>query len=217
MIRGVVFDLDGTLADTEPLQWEAYRRVLAPFGVDVGREEYARHWIVVEGGAEYACRTYALPIDAATLRARKAAVYHTLIAAGVRPRPGARAALERLRGAYRLGLATNSTRAEAAIVLGHLGLADLFYVVIGREDYERPKPAGDAYVAAAYGLGFMPAECAVIEDTPRGVQAARAAGSAVVAVPNEFTADADFSGAAHRLDGLDALTPELLRDLSGAG
>jgi HAD superfamily hydrolase (TIGR01509 family) len=216
-LRGVLFDLDGTLADTEPLQWEAYRRVLAPFGVDVGIDEYRCHWIAVEGGAEYACRTYGLPIDATALRARKAVAYRDLIAAGVRPRPGAREALARLRPDYRLAIATNTTRDEAAIVLGHAGIADLVQAVVTREDYVVAKPAPDAYRAAAAALGLAAPACVVIEDTTRGVRAGVAAGCVVVAVPNELTRDNDFTGAARRLAGLDDLTAELLRDLSDAG
>ena len=116
-ILGVCFDLDGTLVDSERLQWEAYRRVLADHGVDIGLDEYRRHFIAVAGGAEYACRRYALPFDAATLRARKAAVYRELIAAGVPPMPGARECLERLRDRWRLAVVTNSTRAEATTIL----------------------------------------------------------------------------------------------------
>jgi HAD superfamily hydrolase (TIGR01509 family) len=217
MIAAILFDLDGTLADTEPLQWEAYRRALRPLGVDVGRDEYQRHWIAVEGGAEYACRTYDLPITPAELRERKGVEYRALIAAGVSPRPGAREALVRLRGAFRLALATNTARAEADVVLGHVGIRDLLDAVVTREDYAGAKPAPDAYVAAARALGTPPASCLVVEDTTRGVQAGLAAGCAVVAVPNELTVDNDFSGALRRLGGLDELTPALLRDLSGAG
>jgi HAD superfamily hydrolase (TIGR01509 family) len=216
-IRGVLFDLDGTLADTEPLQWEAYRRALRPFGVDVDQDEYRRHWIAVDGGAEYACRTYALPCDAAALRARKAVEYRALIAAGVSARPGARAALARLRPEYRLAVATHTVRPEADVVLRHLGLGDLLDVVVTREDYHAPKPAPDAYRAAARAIGLDPAACVVIEDTCRGVRAGLAAGCVVVAVPNELTWDNDFTGAARRLDGLGDLTVDLLRDLSRAG
>jgi HAD superfamily hydrolase (TIGR01509 family) len=217
VIRGVLFDLDGTLADTEPLQWEAYRRVLAPFGVDVGMEEYRRHWIAVEGGAEYACRTYRLPIDAAELRARKAIAYRTLIATAVAPRPGARDVLDRLAGRYRLGVATNSVRAEVVTVLDHLGIRDRLDAVVAREDYDDAKPAPDAYRAGARALGLAPEACVVVEDTARGVRAGVAAGCPVVAVPSELTRDNDFTGAVRRLDGLEQLTDELLQHLSGAG
>ena len=217
MFRGVLFDLDGTLADTEPVQWEAYRRALVPFGVDIGIEEYRRHWIAVEGGAEYACRTYGLSIDAAELRARKTVLYHGLIAAGVAPRSGARAVLERLAPTHRLAIATNSVRAEVDIVLGHLGIGDLVHAIVTREDYVAAKPAPDAYRAAAAALGLAPAECVVIEDTARGVRAGVAAGCVVVAVPSELTWDNDFTGAARKLPDLDALTAHVLQDLLGRG
>jgi HAD superfamily hydrolase (TIGR01509 family) len=216
VIRGVLFDLDGTLADTELLQWEAYRGVLRPFGVDVGIEEYRRHWIAVEGGAEYACRTYRLPIDAAELRARKAVAYRSLITGAIAPRPGARDVLDRLSGRFGLAVATNSIRTEALTVLDRVGIRDRLDAVVAREDYAAAKPAPDAYRAAARALGFDPASCVVVEDTARGVRAGVAAGCVVVAVPSELTRDNDFGGAACRLEGLDALTEALLQHLSAA-
>jgi len=214
MIRALIFDLDGTLADTERLQWQAYRRVLLAYGVDVGLEEYRRRWIAVGGGPEYACRTYGLPITPAELRERKAAEYRALIEPGVLPMPGARAALERLRPARALALATNTLRAEAGIILRHLGLDALLRATIAREDYARPKPAPDAYLAAASALGLAAAECAVVEDTERGLRAGLAAGMRVIAVPTDLTFDNDFAGAACRLSGLEELTDELLEGLS---
>jgi HAD superfamily hydrolase (TIGR01509 family) len=209
-ILGVCFDLDGTLVDSERLQWEAYRRVLEDHGVDIGLDEYRRHFIAVAGGAEYACRRYGLPFDAATLRARKAAVYHELMAAGVPPMPGARNCLERLRGGWRLAVVTNSTRAEATTILDRLGLTALLHAVVAREDYGAAKPAPDAYLRAAAALGFAPGACVAVEDTPRGLAAARAAGMRVVAVPGELTADQNFDGAWRRLPSLDALDAALL-------
>jgi HAD superfamily hydrolase (TIGR01509 family) len=217
VIQGVLFDLDGTLADTEPLQWEAYRRALRPFGVDVDVETYRRRWIAVEGGAEWACRTFGLSIGPAELRTRKTAEYRALIAAGVAPRPGARAMVTRLAPSHRLALATNSTRAEVDVVLGHLALDGPFAAVVVREDYATAKPAPDAYLAAARALGLPPAACVVVEDTARGVAAGIAAGCVVIAVPSELTWDNDFTGAARRLAGLDELTPALLQELTDAG
>ena len=210
MVRGVIFDLDGVIADTEPLQWQAYRRVLGELGVDVGLEEYRRHWIAGGFGPEYACRTYALPIGPDELRARKAPVYAALLRAGVAPCPGALDAFRRLRPTHRQGLATNSARAEVTFLLAHLGVAPLFHATVAREDYPRPKPAPDAYLAAAAALGLAPGECAVVEDTERGLRAALAAGTRAIALPSDLTFDNDFTGAACRLAHLDELTAELL-------
>jgi HAD superfamily hydrolase (TIGR01509 family) len=213
VIRAVIFDLDGVIADTERLQWAAYREVLLPLGVDVGLEEYGRHFVAGGFGPEYACERYALPVTPDELRARKAPVYRALLRDGVAACPGAAATLERLRRTHRIALATNSVRAEVAFVLDRLGVASFFHATVAREDYVRAKPAPDAYLAAAAALGLATAECAVVEDTERGVEAGLAAGARVVAVPNELTLDNDFTGAARRLRTLDDLTPELLAGL----
>ena len=213
MIRGVIFDLDGVVADTERLQWAAYREVLRELGVDVGLEEYSRHWIAGGFGPEYACRTYALPITPDELRSRKAPVYQAMLRTGVAACPGAAAALARFRGTHRVALATNTVRAEVAFILDRLGVASLFHATVAREDYARPKPAPDAYLAAAAALGLAPRECAVIEDTERGVLAALAAGAHPIAVPNDLTRDNDFTSATRRLAHLDQLTAELLAEL----
>ena len=212
-VRGVLFDLDGVLADTEPLHWAAYREVLLELGVDVGIEEYRRRFISQGGGPEYACETYRLPFGPDELRARKLPRYLALLRRGVQARPGARAALERLRGGFRTAVATNSVRAEVELILGSLGLAPLLDAIVAREDYHDAKPAPDAYLTAARALGLGADECVVVEDTPRGLGAALAAGMRAVALPNELTADNDFAGCTRQLAHLDELTPELLRTL----
>jgi HAD superfamily hydrolase (TIGR01509 family) len=217
VIHAVVFDLDGVLTDTERLHWAAYREVLAEFGVDMGIEEYRRHFIARGVGPEYTCETYKLRLTPDELRARKAPVYERLLDAGVREMPGARAALERLKATHRIGLATNTGRADVDRIFAALGVASLFDVAIVRENYARAKPAPDAYLAAAAALGFDPAECAVVEDTERGAAAGLAAGSPVVAVPNDLTHDNDFTGCVVRLASLDELTPALLGRLGGGG
>jgi HAD superfamily hydrolase (TIGR01509 family) len=213
MIRGVLFDLDGVLADSERIQWAAYRRVLADFGVDVGIEEYRLQFIATGNGPEYACRTYRLPVTPAELKARKGPIYLALIAEQVAPRAGAREALERLRATHRLAVATNSTRTEVDLVLGRLGMRDRLHAVVAREDYVQAKPAPDAYLAAAAALGLTPAECVVVEDTQRGAQAGVAAGMRVIAAPHDLTFDNDFSACVGRIEHLDDLTAELIESL----
>jgi len=123
---------------------------------------------------------------------------------------GARNCLERLHDRWRLAVVTNSTRAEATTILDRLGLTALLHAVVAREDYGAAKPAPDAYLGAAAALGLAPGVCVAVEDTPRGLAAARAAGMRVVAVPGELTADQNFDGAWRRLPSLDALDAALL-------
>jgi beta-phosphoglucomutase len=213
VIRGVVFDLDGVIADTEPLHWRASQQVLRECGVEIDLDEYRRQWIARGGGWERACRVYTLRLTPEAVRARKAIVYRALLRERVTARPGAAELLARLRTSHRLGLATNSERAEVDLILARLGVASFFDATIAREDYVEAKPAPDAYLAAAAALRLPPTECAVVEDTERGVRAGLAAGARVIAVPNELTIDNDFAGAACRLDHLRELTAELLATL----
>lgn len=210
MVRALLLDFDGTLVDTERLQWAAYRRALGPFGVPVGLEEYRRHFIRAAGGSEWVCRRYALPIAPEELRERKAAAYGALIPAAVRPCVGADAMLGQLAGRRRLAVVTNSVRAEVGAILDHVGWTGVFDAIVAREDYARAKPFPDAYATAAARLGCAARECVVVEDTERGVRAGLAAGMLVVAVPSDLTYDNDFAGCVRRLGSLAEIDEALL-------
>jgi len=217
MIHALLLDFDGTLVDTERLQWQSYQRALAPFGVPVGIEEYRRHFIRAAGGSEWVCRRYALPLAPAELRARKAAAYRTRIPREVQPCAGAAVLIRRFAGRRRLAVVTNSVQAEVDAILRHLGWADGFAAIIAREGYLRPKPAPDAYLAAAKRLGCAVGECVVVEDTERGARAGLTAGMRVVAVPSDLTYDNDFSGCVRRLGSLAEITDTLLDEIDQKG
>jgi HAD superfamily hydrolase (TIGR01509 family) len=213
MLHAVLLDFDGTLVDTEHLQWLSYQQALAPFGVPVGMEEYRRHFIRAAGGSDWVGRRYALPVAPAELRERKASAYRALIPHEVRPCAGAETMLRQLAGRRALAVVTNSVRAEVDVILAHLGWTDVFTAVVAREDYVQAKPAPDAYLAAAARLGRSARECVVVEDTERGVRAGLSAGMLVVAVPSVLTWDNDFAGCVRRLGTLAELTEPLLDSL----
>jgi HAD superfamily hydrolase (TIGR01509 family) len=210
---GVLFDLDGVIIDSEELQYQAYQHVLAPFGVRVSREEYGSEWVGKGRGAEYAVETYELALTPEEVRQRRTRVYFDILRNGVSLMPGVVAALERLRSRFALAVATNSNREDTAFVLEHLAVSQYFTAVVTRDMYAHAKPAPDAFLTAARGLGLPPQRCVVIEDAFKGVMAAARAGCKCVAIPHDFTRGNDFSAATRVVGSLDEVTVELIEEL----
>jgi HAD superfamily hydrolase (TIGR01509 family) len=182
-LQAVLFDMDGTLVDTERLWWEAVEQVAAGLGraltgadePDVlGRPvEYTAAWL---GGV-----TGSPAAEAAAELHRE---FADRVRAGVVPRPGALRLLEELvREGVPTALVTASPRAVADTVLEALG-AGRFAVSVTADDTEHTKPAPDPYLAACRALGVDAAACVAVEDTQIGVASAEAAGCAVLAVPS---------------------------------
>lgn len=213
MPAAILFDIDDLLADTEALHFRAYRRALAEAGVRLRECDYADHWIRKGGGIVDFCRLRSLTHDPTALRLRKADVYQALLARSLRPMPGAMAALERFANGYRLAAATSAFADAARAVLDGLQMARFFEVVVTGSDVQHPKPAPDIFLKAAAGLHVAPAECVVLEDAEKGVQAARAAGMKVIAVPSRLTRGNDFSAADRVVGSLDEVTIEMVENL----
>ena len=192
--RGVIFDLDGVLINSEPLHCRAFQDVLAPYGVRVTGEEYYAKYLVY---SDREVLERLLPdlkaLDEAI--AAKERRYWELLEAGVPAFQDGLALLART-GGWRVGLATGSIRREAELALRCLGIRGCFGAVLAREDYGKGKPDPEPYLRAASALGLPPRRCVVIEDAPGGVQAAKAAGMACVAVthscPRERLLKADL-------------------------
>ena len=212
----IIFDLDGVIIDSEGLQYEAYRQVLAGFGIEVSRDEYARQWIAAGNGPEYAVDRYHPPATADDLRRLKNPIYLELLRSRVTLMPGVRDALSRLGDEYPLALATNSGEVDTGFVLERFDLRRCFSAVITREKYPRPKPAPDAFLAAVAALDRPPHRCVVIEDAYKGVVAAAQAGCPCIAVPHDLTKGNDFGGAGAIVSSLDQVTVGLVGALLDA-
>lgn len=210
---GVIFDLDGVIVDSEPLQHQAYNTVLERFGIRVEAEEYGREWIAAGRGPEYAVRTYGLPLTPDELRRLKDPVYQALLHEAVTLVPGAREALARLSAAFPVALATNSSRTDTAFILDRFDLRRFFTALVTREQYQHPKPAPDAFRTAAERLQLLPAQCVVIEDAHKGIIAAAGAGCVCIAFPHGYTAGGDCSRAHVVIGSLDEATVALIESL----
>ena len=183
-LGAVLWDMDGTLVDTEPYWMAAETPLVESFGgswsheqalalVGLGLEDSAR--IFQSAGVRMGVRDI---IDHLT-----DSVMTQLATTGVPFRPGARELLADLRAAgIKTGLVTMSMRRMADTVVDLIDFT-AFDVVIAGDEATRPKPFPDPYLQACEALGVSPAETVAIEDSPNGLRSAVASGAAVIGVP----------------------------------
>lgn len=222
MDRAIIFDVDGTLAETEEAHRKAFNRAFAMAGLDWHwDQELYRELLAVTGGKErirFFVQDFGgegVPgddLDACikALHATKTEAYVDIVSNGeLELRPGVRELIHTARGKdYRLAIATTTTPANIdalfAATLGDTG-HDLFEVICAGDSVPNKKPAPDVYVKALEELDLPAASCIAIEDSRNGLLAALAAGIATVVTPGIYTRGEDFEGAARVVDDLAAL------------
>lgn len=186
-LRGVLFDLDGTLVDSEPLHLESALRVLAAHGVRPDPGGFADYtgWAELPFWAELR-RRFGLAEEPSELAEQRTAAYLELLhGRSIEPLPGVTELLDLLaaRGVP-VAIASSSPRAQIDASLRAAGLAERFPIrVSGHDDVAAGKPAPDVYLAAAAAVGAPPAACLALEDSLTGGAAARAAGVFTVLIP----------------------------------
>jgi HAD superfamily hydrolase (TIGR01509 family) len=180
--RAYLFDCDGTVVDSMPLHYIAWKKALAEWGATFN-EELFYTW----GGkppieiisALNAMQELKMPVEA--VAEHKENFYFDLLPQ-LRPVPEVLELMEAQRGRIPFAVVSGSSRESVLKSLTTVHLLDRFEVLVGAEDYERGKPAPDAFLIAAARLGIAPKDCLVFEDTAMGIQAATAAGMASVRV-----------------------------------
>lgn len=217
VLRAVVFDFDGVLADTERLHLVALRDTLATRGWTLTDQDYFTHYLGYDDRGcmtEFARRQGVTLSDDGllTLLEDKEERYANVVARGEVLYPTARACIERLADVFPLAIASGSLRGEIESILDANDLLSFFSVVVGADDVREGKPAPDSYVRAVDLLGVAGAEAVAIEDSPWGLQSARGAGLRTIGITTSYTAPA-LTDAMHVVASLDEITSDLLRDL----
>ena len=182
--EAVLFDFDGVIADTENVHIAAWERVFAVMGWAVSAEICARAAEIDDRAflAEIFAARQVVEGDLEGWVRRKQEVTRAMLGFAPRVCPGAAELVRRLHGQARLAVVSSTWRENIETVLRAAAIEDAFELVIAKEDVARCKPDRAAYCLALERLGLA-AECAVaLEDTPTGLQAARAAGLRCIVV-----------------------------------
>ncbi len=175
-MKALIFDCDGTLADTMGLHYLAWRDTMRRYGIDFGEARfYALGGVPTTTIAAQLLSEAGVDADGAAVAHEKERAYLAHLAA-VRPHPAVLPIVRAHRGKLPMAVATGSERWIAVKTLGQLGMADWFDALVCAEDVAHPKPAADIFLEAARRLGVAPEACVVYEDSVPGFQAAAAAG-----------------------------------------
>jgi HAD superfamily hydrolase (TIGR01509 family) len=199
MIEALVFDLDGTIVDTEGAEYESVRRVWE----EHGREFPPERWVHVIGNAwsptwvDELAEALGRPLDAAAVRTRQR-THNAALRRDLGPRRGVVELLEAADAAgIPLAIASNSDRRWVEARLADLGLAGRFSAIASIDDVRQGKPEPEPFLAACAAVGAAPRRSVAFEDSAAGVRAAVAAGCYTVACPVALTTGHDLS-LAHR-------------------
>lgn len=190
MIRGILFDMDGVLVDSEPFICKSAVLMFGELGLKVTPEDFIP--FVGMGENRYiggVAEKYGLSVDIAQAKARTYQIYNTIIKGRLASLPGVREFIDKCRKkGFKLAVATSADQVKMEANLNEINLLpDLFHTTVNGLEVENKKPHPEIYLKASKRLGLKPEECLVVEDAPIGVKAAVAAGCRCLAVTSSFT------------------------------
>ncbi|MFK4385409.1 HAD family hydrolase [Bradyrhizobium sp. USDA 223] len=217
MGRALLFDIDGTLADTDPLHLKAFNQVLGPHGHVF---DHARFSLELQGFANVAIGERFLPHEAPERRAlileEKEEVFRTLVAGQIAPLPGLMALLDRADGAgIPVVAVTNAPRLNAELLLSGLGITHRFKALVIGAELPHGKPHPLPYQEGLRFVGASPQASIAFEDSRTGVQSATAAGIPTVGIRTSLS-HSDLVGAGAVTSASSFDDPTLLARLASA-
>ena len=217
MVKVIIFDLDGLLIDSQPLQYQAYHQVFSNHGFLLTLVDW-QEWIHNSYSAKQWIQKHKLPLDVATLRSEKKTIYDQLIHDELKLKPGARKLINTLYGKFRLGIASASRLESIELIVDKFGLRSKFEQLVSDTEMANGKPHPDIFLETAQAMQVEPADCLVIEDSMAGLKAAKAANMTCIICPDTFSnlKPATFTGADKIVSQLDEITCAMIDSLDSA-
>jgi beta-phosphoglucomutase-like phosphatase (HAD superfamily) len=210
--KGLIFDFDGLLADSERFHFMTYDEVFRRYGHSLDPQEYNKYWTSLGHGVKGEIDRHGLDLDPLFIRREKMPIFTRYCEDGsIRLFDEAREMISVFsRMGKRLSIASGTPASDVRAVLRNAGVDGVFEAVLGSDTIPQVKPAPDVFLKTAEALALAPAECLVFEDAEKGMFAAIEAGIPVIIIRTPQTEGFDFSRADLTLDSHAAMV-SLLR------
>jgi len=213
---GVIFDMDGVLADTAEQHFQSWLAVAPRWGVQITRADFrATFGRPNHEGIPILFHRPVPPDELREIDRLKEQAFREIVRRSLEPLPGVVELVRALDGSgFRLAVGSSGPRENIELILETLGIARHFGAVVSGWDVSRGKPDPEVFLKAAARIGVEPACCVVIEDVPAGVQAARSAGMKCIAVTTTRPAY-ELQSADRVVESLADVSPEAVLELIG--
>src|SRR3989338_9764754 len=218
----VVFDLNGTIVDTEIAHSSAYTEVLKKYRVTFTITEFTEYWSrhgkKIDDYLKDIGREDLLKIEK-QIKEEKDEIFRRTLESTARLMPGTLELLERLKGVCPLGLESSSPLANVMALLNHFGIARFFDAVVpldagfDEKKYGVAKNKSSRLKFAAEKLGYACSACVLVGAAEKDIRAAKEAGMKAIAIPNQYTESQNFTEADKIIPSLSEITPEILDSL----
>lgn len=191
MYQAILFDMDGVIINSEPLHVAAFQAVLGQYGLALSEDDYKHYFAgkTDESGFRDYLDFINLTVDLQVIMQEKAEEYVRLAVKKLAGYPGVADLIQQLSQKTQLALVTGSSKVEADTALAALDITDCFAVIVSADDVVNGKPEPEGYLQAVARLGVDPSQCVIIEDSPSGIRAAKAAGIQSIGVTNTHSAE----------------------------
>lgn len=196
MTEAILWDNDGVLVDTEMLFYKTTRAAFDRLGLELTADTWGALYLGAgKSSSEIALALGGDPKQVPVVIEERNRQYRRLVQQPPPLRPYVRETLAALHGRVKMAIVTGCGREQLTLVHQVGGLLDLFDIIVTSDECTNSKPHPEPYLAALRALGVGPNQCLAVEDTPRGLAAARAAGISCIVVPTELTRALGFPGA----------------------
>jgi len=218
-IKAVIFDFDGIIGDTERINFVAACEVFKEYGVSLTKQTFMDIWVnrkdtkPGEKASNAFARMHNLDIDIEEVRKKRAEIYKRYHDTSLQLVRGAKEKVIEFNNHYPLAMVSSGTRKQIDLTLDKFELNKYFKFIVTAGDVKNYKPHPEPYLLAMEKMKIGKNEGIVIEDTMVGVKSAKAAGLKVIAMPNDFTFQGDFTNADFIADSFDEITLQLIKKL----